>query len=253
MRFMPGESIYQDAAHYDWLASFTAPQDLPFYRRLATHYGSPILELGCGTGRVSVALAKDGYAMTGIDLSSALLEGAGSKANAAGVEIRFEQADMRDFQLDASFGLAICPYNAFNHLLDFVDVGRFLSAVARHLRDDGRLVIDTIQPDPAFLGANPTLKVLDYVDPASGKQGALHETNDYDARRQVNSITWRYLVEGELVREDRLEMRMFFPQELNALIHLCGWEIEEKWGNYAQVPFGARTPKQLLVCAPKRQ
>jgi SAM-dependent methyltransferase len=250
MGSMPSATIYQDAKHYDWLAGFTAPNDLPFYQSCAARFSGPILELGCGTGRVSLALAKQGYQLTGIDLSEALLAAAGAKAREAEVELRLHHGDMRAFDLSELFALALCPYNAFNHLLRFEDVEHFLGQVARHLQGGGKLVIDTIQPDPAFLGANRSLKVLEYRDPSSGKTGILHEENCYDSARQVNRITWSYVVAGETVRRDELQMRMFFPQELDALLSLCGWKIEEKLGDYSGVAFGPKTPKQLIICSP---
>ena len=95
--------------------------------------------------------------------------------------------------------------------------------------------------------------MLEYTDPRTGEPGVLFEDNRYDSAHQVNQIVWRYVVGGQLVRRDELQMRMFFPQELDALVRLCGWSIEAKWGSYDGRAFGAQMPKQLLILAPPGQ
>ena len=75
------------------------------------------------------------------------------------------------------------------------------------------------------------------------------EQNGYDEATQINDITWRYEIGGRAeARIDRVRMRIFFPQELDALMCWQGFEIEQKLGDYDGTPFASRTPKQLIIC-----
>ncbi|MBI4702008.1 MAG: class I SAM-dependent methyltransferase [Deltaproteobacteria bacterium] len=249
----PLPSIYADATHYDLLAQMTAPRDLPFYLRQVERHGGPLLELGCGTGRVCLAIAERGTEVAGLDLSLPLLARARSKALGLRVPVALHHADCRDFDLGRRFALVIFPYNGFNHLLDLGGVRGCLAAVRRHLGDGGRLVIDTFNPSVARLACDPEVRepILRFLDPYLGEQVVMRERNRYDHARQVNRITWYYEIAGEReARVDELEMRIFFPQELDALLALNGFAIEHKYGDYDERPFESRCPKQLVVCRP---
>jgi SAM-dependent methyltransferase len=244
-------SIYADPLHYDLLAQMTAPADIPFYQSLVAEHGGPVLELACGTGRVTLPLAQTGVEIWGIDIARPLLDYARFKAEAETLRPRWVEADMRDLDLGRRFALVIIPYNAFNHLLDRESVERCLASVRRHLGPGGGFVIDTFNPDPKALGVDPSAraKILEYIDPTTGERVVLEEQNAYDAARQVNRTTWRYHAGDRVdVRVDEIDMRVFFPQELDALLHYGGFEIVSKLGDYQGVPFGPKTPKQLTRC-----
>jgi SAM-dependent methyltransferase len=247
----PLASIYADAQHYDLLAQMTAPPDLPFYRRLVQEHGGPVLEIGCGTGRVLLELCKRGVEGVGVDRAAPLLARAAAKAAASGLAPRLVEADFRDFDLGRTFPLVLFPYNAFNHLLELEDVDRCLSSLRRHMDGESLLVIDTFNPDPTALclEPKPARRILRYLDPPSGEEVILYETNAYDAATQVNRITWSYCIGGrEGARVDELRMRVFFPRELDALLRGGGFAMVDKLGDYDGKPFGARTPKQLMLC-----
>jgi 2-polyprenyl-3-methyl-5-hydroxy-6-metoxy-1,4-benzoquinol methylase len=244
-------SIYADPVHYDLLAQMTAPADVPFYLSLFAEHGGPVLELGCGTGRVSLPLARAGAEIWGVDVAAPLLDQARLKAAAEALRLRLFEADMRELDLGRRFALVIVPYNAFNHLLDRESVERCLGAVRNHLGPRGLFVIDTFNPDPKALGVEPSSRstILEYIDPYTHERVVLEEQNAYDAARQVNRTTWRYHAGDRTdARVDELDMRIFFPQELDALLHYQGFEVVSKLGDYGGTPFGARSPKQLTFC-----
>ena len=245
-------SIYQDPRHYDLLAQMTAPNDLPFYAQWASQQQGPILELGCGTGRIAIPLASAGHQVHGLDSAEPMLAFAAQKASDAGVQLQLTQADFCDFDLAKRFGLVIVAYNALNSLLDLPAIGSCLRCIKQHMRDDGVLLIDTFNPSLAFLGADPErrLRLLEYIDPDSNQRVVLEEQNIYDAVSQINHILWRYEI-GDLPDErvDELFMRIFFPQELDALLQLHGFTIDSKLGNYDGSSFEAQSSKQLMVCS----
>lgn len=243
--------IYSDPVHYDVLAQMTAPDDLPFYRQLVRQYGSPVLELGCGTGRVALALAREGAGVVGVDLSPAMLAAAQVRAQDEPLDVTWAWGDLRSFDLDTTFALALLTYNTLNHLYDLDDLRRCFATVRRHLDQDSRFVIDTFQPSLSFLGREPERPrpILRYRDPYTAREVRLFEENHYDPATQLNRVVWRYAVDGEEdARVEEFTMRLFFPRELDALLELNGFVIEHKYGDYDRRPFDSTSPKQLVVC-----
>src|SRR2546422_852191 len=103
------DTIYQSGSHYDRLFDTGVP---PFWLEQARRYGGPVLELGCGTGRLAIPLAQAGGAVTGIDRAPSMLSEARRKAEAAGVSVAWHEADMRAFDLGTRFAWAFIASNA---------------------------------------------------------------------------------------------------------------------------------------------
>ena len=243
--------IYRDPVQYDLLAQMTAPDDLDFYRALAEEHPGPILELGTGTGRVALELADAGHEVFGLDLVEPMVEMARRKAEEREIGLTLAIGDLRSFALGQTFGLVLLPYNTLNHLLDLDSLRRALAATAHHMDESSRLVIDTFQPSLSFLGADHSepRPILRYLDPYLQKEVVLSEENHYDPARQVNRIVWRYRVgETDDARVEEMQMRIFFPMELDAHLEHAGFVIEQKWGDYDRRPFASDSSKQLFVC-----
>ena len=243
--------VYDDAGFYDWLAEYTAPNDLPLYRRLCTEWPGEVLEIACGTGRVCLALAEQGVRVSGLDRAAALIEQAARKARQRGLAVRLVEADMRAFDLAAEFALILVPYNAFNHLYGYDDQCAALACLRQHMSADTRLVIDTFNPDPRALLADGSREQQLFRLPApwGGASLRLMEIARYDRVPQIYHSRWRFCDDqGGVWREDRLRMRVFFPAELETLLRSQGLEVETRWGDYAGRPFQADSPKQLLLC-----
>jgi SAM-dependent methyltransferase len=247
---MERDSVYEDPRHYDLLAQMTAPDDHPFYQRMAEKHGGPALVLACGTGRVCLPLAAGDFEVSGLDVSGPMILRAMHNAHLAGAEIEFIRADCRYFKLDRKFSLILFPYNSINHLIDFQSIRACFTAVGEHLAEGGRFIIDTFNPDLKFLEKDTSgpLHVITYLDPDGKGKVVMTETSEYDCAAQVNRIVWHYEIDGQ---EDavvhRMDMRIFFPQELDALLKFNGFEIEHKHGNYNESPFGPDSPHQIVV------
>src|SRR5260370_1764374 len=126
-------------------------QDVSFYRDAAREFGDPVLELGCGTGRITMALAEAGKRITGLDLSERMLARAVKKRAALLVEARervhFVQGNMAGFDLGEKFRLVIIPFRPFQHLLEVHQQINCLECVRKHLAPGGRLILDVFQTD----------------------------------------------------------------------------------------------------------
>lgn len=241
-------SLYEAADLYDLVHLGPWKGEVEFYLRQARRWGRRALELASGTGRLTVPLAAQGLAITGLDLSPAMLARAQARAAAAGAAIRLVQADMRDFDLGERFDLIFIPINSLGHLLTRPDVEACFHCVRAHLAPPGRFVVDVFNPSLAILGRDPGrwYEVGEYTD-AQGERVRLIEQNRYDPATQVNHIVWRFEADDGRRTEHRLTMRQFFPQELDALLAYNGFALEAKYGQYGEGEFHSGSTQQLIV------
>jgi SAM-dependent methyltransferase len=242
--------LYFDGRHYD-LQHKGITDDIPLYMELAQRYGDPILELACGTGRVTIPLAERGFGITGLDISEPMLDSARIRAREAGVSIDWRKGDCRDFRLGKQYRLVLFPFNSIAHLHDTESIERCLACVRGHLAPSGRFVIDIFNPRLEILlrDASERYPVAEYDGPDGQGTVVITENNVYDRATQVNRIKWYYKtadVQVETVRE--LNMRIFYPQELDGLLHFNGFVVEHKYGDVDLQPFTSESPRQITVC-----
>jgi SAM-dependent methyltransferase len=244
------DDIYLDGRRFDRLFPSTSP-DLGFWLSLADTHSDPILELGCGTGRVAIPLAQRGFRVTGIDRSEAMLQQARLKAAQANANVEWLEADVRDLHLDQAFSLIIIPNNTLCHLLDLGDFEACMGCVRRHLAPSGRFAIDVFVPKPALLINRPGERApfSEYDDPDGRGRIVVTESYVYEPHTQIRRVKTHHLIPGEEEEvEGKLDLRMYFPQELDALLKYNGFAIEGKYDSYDLTPFDAESEKQLIVC-----
>jgi len=240
------EEIYRDGKHYDALNNFN--HDVPFYLEMAKSFGEKTLELACGTGRITLPLAKQGIDIVGIDISNGMISEAKEKAQKQNLDIELIIGDVRDFNLDRKFSLIIFPFNSICHLHDFDSIISCFENVKKHLETGGRFIIDVFKPNFNFLlrDSNKKSEVSTYKNPYGEDQVTLMESNNYDQIKQVNYINWFYNINGKESKEN-LNMRMFFPQELENYLRFNGFEIENKFGDYDLSSFTNDSQKQIII------
>lgn len=242
-------SIYDSGPDYDALAiGHSAGEEAAFYASYVPPGGSA-LELACGTGRLTVPLAERGISVTGLDNSEAMLEAAKVKADTHGVGPAFSFGDMRGFSLGARFDLIFLPNNSLGHLHTLPDIQACFASVLRHLSPAGRFVVDIFSPSLPLLLREPDTHypMTGYTRP-DGKTVSVSETVSYDAAAQVLHALWHYKVDGEKTDVRPLDLRLFFPQELDALLTLSGFVIDAKYGGFDRSPFTGASRQQVMVC-----
>jgi len=243
--------IYQNARLYDALgAQQFGGSDLAYWQQQCIRYGGPVLELACGSGRLTIPLAEAGMDIEGLDLSPAMLATAREKSDARGLKLPWHLGDATDFTVDRSFGMIFLPNNSIVHLLTWQDLLSCLACVRRHLAVGGRFLLDYFNPSLALLMRDPVgrFPVADFTHPETRAPVVVTESSVYDAATQINHARWFWRLEDraeEVVSE--LPMRVYFPQELDALLALAGFDIEVKYGSYDLVPFTSASQKQLIV------
>jgi SAM-dependent methyltransferase len=253
--------LYRDGRHYDELSSFLVA-DIPFYVEEARQASGPVLELACGTGRLTIPIAQAGVEIVGLDLSSAMLDHARKKAKDAGLEIPFILADCREFDLGRKFALIFMAFNSMQHLHDQASLAALFANVKKHLARSGRFILDVFNPSIAILSRDPEkrFREREYSDPDGGGTIILEQTSAYDDAAQVNRIRWYFSrtrpgggePDERDFRVEDLHVRCFFPQELDLLLRSHGFEIDAKFGNFERKPFASGDPKQVVVCRMRR-
>ena len=236
----------------DFLFQETPVQEaaVDWFRGLARMTGGPILELGVGSGRVAVPVAKDGHEVVGIDRSAAMLARAERYARSARAQLRLVQADMRTFSLDRAFALITIPANTFL-MLTPDDRWACLARCREHLAKAGRLAIDVFQPDPAMIAGvdGGVREEWRRTDPDTG-----HSVTKFSSTRAtVESTTFRWwwdeeLGDGQIRRIGReATLHYLYRREAELLFPAAGFEIETLHGDYEGAAVTPTSRKLLLV------
>jgi len=259
-QFMPehkipdGSEIYGDALLYD-AEDKQSQNDLPFYLAAARRARGPVLELACGTGRLTLALARAGIDITGLDISAPMLALAKKKAGKEGLRVALVRGDIRSFRLKRKFKLVFIPFNSMQHLADRGGLEKFFASVRAHLAPGGRFILDVFNPHPGHFvrDADELLPVSCYKDPRGKQQILVEEQYSYDRAAQVSRITWHYTRGRTRFASRHINMRCFFPVELDALLHYNGFKALKKYGDFERAPFASASPKQIIICRKARK
>lgn len=240
--------VYEDAEFYD-LEFATRTTEIPFFRSLAAQAQGPVLEVACGTGRITFPIAHDGVDITGLDISRPMLERAKLRSTQEGLPIEWIEQDCRSMKLDRQFGLIFSATNAMQHLLDVESACAFLQAARRALLPGGELVLDLFNPDLAKLLRPGNDRYLHKtLTAADGTPIRVEAASHYIPDKQILHFDLHYLKNGSEILTKGVNMRVFFPQEILALCHLNGLIVQKLYGSYDREDFHAHSPKQILIC-----
>lgn len=229
--------------------------DLQMYCDFALSADGPILELGCGTGRVLIPLALEGHQVTGLELSAAMLAEAQAKVDAvrAADRVSLIQGDMRDFELRSRFALAIISINTFMHCYDIDQQLACLRCVHRHLKPGGRLVVDVFHPDPQVLVESDGRLISEGTRDNPKTGNTIHHlyTRRLDLSTQIQHVTF---ILDEIDSEGTLRrtlfpfrMRFVYRYEMELLLRVAGYSLESVFGSYDLEPFESSSERMVFV------
>ncbi len=253
MPYPESTPLYRDGRHYDEMVRGLPLGDVPFYVNEAKRAGGSVLDLACGTGRVTIPIAQSGVEIVGLDQSPSMLATARAKAAEAGVNIEWVEADCREFALGRRFALILMAFNSLQHLHDPASLAALFANVRGHLAPGGRFIFEVFNPSLAILNRDYSRRYADrqYEDPDGRGTITLEQTAVYDDAAQVNHITWYFSLPGERdFRVTQLDVRCFFPQELDLLVRAHGFAIERKLGNCEGKRFGSGDMRQIVIAKP---
>lgn len=206
----------------DWASEMT--EDVPFYVELAREASGPIVELGVGTGRIAIPIAREtGKRVIGIDRSPAML--AVGHERAADLPIEFREGDFRDFTVEEPVELVICPFRALLHTPTWADKRRVFESVAAALKPGGRFAWNVFVFSP-FIAAR-----------LHGEK----QTRGSDLWETVRHIPAENRIDLERGRGDRADglVRLWWStkSEWNGLLEVSGLETEALYGWFDRRPF----------------
>lgn len=247
---------------YDSLEEFRDPQtydlevesydeDRPLIEQWARLLGEPLLDLACGTGRMALRMAAQGYQVTGVDIMPEMIAQARQKATERAASVEWVVADARAFHLQKQFPFIFMLCNAWQFFLTREDQEAMLACVREHLQPEGCFLFGT---------RNPSLRNLLQVrhpvpqkyTASDGKQLVAVEEQYYDPMTQIQHYTRHltFLYPGGQKEEKvlRTALRYVFPQEMEALLYYNGFQIRSCYGNWQQEPLTATSPAMIYVC-----
>lgn len=248
---------------YDAVPAYAARVDVAFYldeaSRGAGHSAAAILELGCGTGRVLLPLARAGHQVTGVDLSAAMLARCRTKLADEPAAVRervaLHQEDVRDFTVGAGFALAIAPFRVLQHLTTADDQLRCLAQVRRHLAPGGRIAFDVFNPRFTLLAQDRTAEVEDTPEIPLPDGRYLRRTTRVARVRWVEQLSdvelIYYLRSGTAVERvvQAFPIRWYSASELAHLLARAGFALEAVYGNFDREPLRDESPDIVMVAA----
>jgi ubiquinone/menaquinone biosynthesis C-methylase UbiE len=233
-------------------------EDVDMYRNYAEACGGNILELACGSGRVLLPLAEDGFTLTGVDTSGQMLELARQRLKQAGVAERCKlvQQDMGSLQLDETFRLAFIALGSFGHITERREQQKVLAVIRGQLSRGGMCIIDISNTDARYLeGLSGQMLhqgtwrrddgtfLTHLMSPTSSADRHLLElTHFYDRHKQGENVT-RTVVTTYLYLFERSEMELMLEQ--------AGFVVKDVYGDYELTPYQLDSPRMICVAEAK--
>lgn len=243
------ELIAGSLAHYEDPTYYTHTyqariDDVAMYVELAVASGGPVLEYGCGNGRILMPIARHGVDVVGVDHSQPMLADLKRRLRAEPREVhkrvRTLRGDMRRLDAKRRFPLVLATFNTVLHLYERPDVEAFLARVRKHLSPGGTFVCDLSVPVPMDLARDPTkaFRTPRFRHPTRGVV-RYEEHFDYDRARQIlfMGMSFEPLDKPDEAFMTPLAHRQFHPREWEALLHYNGFEVTALYGDFLGAPF----------------
>lgn len=251
----------QSAAFYDHTPLYSERNDVEFYLDLTGKTGESVLELGCGTGRILIPLARAGYSITGIDSSEKMLDVCRRKLEDESSDTREKitliQGDMRDFDLERCFDLIIIPFRGFQHLEIVDDQLRCLGSVRRHMSAESIFILDLFNPSMEYIldetrksefGDEPPFTLPD--GRAVTRKFRNPSVDLADQIIECEIIYYSRYPDGRTEKNvDSFKMRYLFRYEAEHLLERAGFRVLEVLGDFDGNPFGTKWPGELILKA----
>jgi SAM-dependent methyltransferase len=256
-RFLRLEDFYGiSAEHYD--ADYRARgrvDDIAMYVELARKSGGPVLEMGCGTGRVLLPTAREGVQIHGIDSSEDMLRQLRHALSHEPPEVQdrveISRGDIRTAHVPGAFALVMAPFRVAQHLLTLADQTAWLRNVKRHLRPGGELLFDVFNPDFSRM-TEPGLQLeLERVGP--GGQGTIRRYAQIqpDLEKQILNIEMTWVREDSAAqriseRRGEFQMRWYTRPQLEELLGSESFEVLDYWGSFQHELFAPESTEQVV-------
>ena len=251
---------------YDKIAEFydegmgknSSGEDIVFYVQQCSPAQTPILELGCGTGRISLPLVKAGFEVVGIDASFPMLQQLQHKAveQLSTIERKrlfYCQMDMSNCAFNACFDFIICPFSAFVYLVDKSSQTKALANIRSHLTTNGLFILDFFIPNLQMMALPDDHVFHDYERKlADGNILKRTKTIQKTALPNVNLITRNYYFLDENGKEKQIittkeHIQYHFPNEFKNMLQQNGFEVLKILGDFREQPCDEKTSMAVII------
>jgi SAM-dependent methyltransferase len=245
---------------YDSVPLYNNRRDVQFYVEEGKAARESVLEIGCGTGRILLPIARSGRSIDGLDASPQMLERCRAKVagepDVVRQRVTLHHGDARTFDLGRRFDLVIAPFRVVQHLTSIEDQLAFLDSVARHLAPGGRLAFDVFNPNFA------TLASADGIEREDTPETRLPDGRSFRRAGRVVRVRWvdqvseiellYYISSGKNGTVERkvmsFDMRWYLRSELVHLLTCAGFRVRAIYGDFDRSPLTDKSPEQI-VCA----
>ncbi len=235
--------------------------DIPFYLDYARQqqpHGA-VLELGCGTGRVALALAREGFNVTGLDLSESMLgvfgEKLGREPSDVAARVELVRGNMAQFDLGKRFGMIIAPFRAFQALTDDADIRSSLVCIRDHLTDDGVYIANVFNPFPVMdqSWCYPESVQWERRDQVTGNYVVKKTWGDrIDTSKQIIYPHYAFEItypdgHTQRIAED-MQLKYYYADQLAVEVERAGMVITERYAWYDKTPLDELHREIIYIC-----
>jgi ubiquinone/menaquinone biosynthesis C-methylase UbiE len=240
---------YSDPEMYD-LQYEGYMKDFPLIYEWANKLGGQLIDLACGTGRITIPLAERGFDLIGIDLNKGMIERAKKKSTSKGLNIQWYLQDCTQFELAVNSNFIYMTGNSFQHFLTNESQDQLLQSVYSHLNEQGVFIFGTRFPLLHELG-NESVHERFYIDEYNRKVKEV-SNEEYDSIKQILKCLSKrtiYLENGDQVlEEDSISLRYVYPQEMDRLLIQNGFDIIEVYGSWGKDSVQGSSTEMIYVC-----
>lgn len=225
-------------------------KDYPLFAEWAGRQGGPVIDLACGTGRITLPLAEAGYEMIAVDLNEGMLVRARQKSDERGLPIQWHLQDCTQLNLHVKSPFIFMTGNSFQHFLTNESQSALLTSIHKHLETNGIFIFGTRFPHlKDLLGDENESKRFD----SRNRMVTERQKEVYDPMAQILHCTSeREIKDGEgsvlAYEKDSISLRYVFPKEMESLLSQNGFRIEAAYGTWDKKPLSGEHPEMIYVC-----
>jgi SAM-dependent methyltransferase len=226
--------------------------DIKFYLNYFKNFKGKILEIGAGTGRITIPLLKKDLNITALDISPKMIEILKTKARKENLSVKTVCADMRKFKLRDKFDAIIITFRTFQHMYLVADQLNSLRNIKKHLKPNSVLIFDIYNPSLKYIQKGDRRWRKDENIKLPGIKGIvkIDYRNRYDMAEQMMYQEFRFSYPNGKKEIIPLQMRFFFRFEIEHLLHLAGFEIKNLYGDFKKNKFRSNSTEMIWIAKP---
>ena len=252
-------AFYETVARYYDAELGDRIDDLQLFSHLANQYGDPIFDVGCGTGRVILHLAQEGYQVDGIDDSREMLNRLDTRLTIMPhlkEYVSYTEGDVLTYETGKKYKLVLLSYNALMHFHEQETQIQLLDKLRSIIADDGLLVLDLPNAGEVFATRETDAIIFDreFIEPETGHLVTLQSHSYLDRVTQLLHVTWIYdeMTGDGFVKRLRMPhiLRYFFYPEVKLLLERCNFQVDEVYGSTDEDPFEDGCERMVIYASP---